>query len=227
MVIGIVAAMKVEMQIILENLNDVSEERFIGTSFYRGFLNDNEIVICESGVGKVNASIATTVLINNYDVNLIINTGIAGGLDGAKNRDVIIASGLMYHDFDIRIFGYDFGQVPGLPKVFPVNPELITIVKSILNKLKIGYKEGLILSGDRFILDKKGLEEVKNIKALAVEMEGTAIAHVAVKAGVDFIVLRYISDEVGAENQEEDYLSFEKEMSERSARICLKLIENI
>ena len=227
MVIGIIAAMKSEMETILENMNNVTEERFVGNTFYSGMINDNEIVLCESGVGKVNAAIAATVLINNYDVNLLINTGIAGGLKDTKNRDVIIANGLMYHDFDIRIFGYQYGQVPQMPKVMPVNPELITLVKSILNKLKIDYREGVILSGDRFITEQKYLDDVKDANALAVEMEGTAIAHVAVKAGIDFIVLRYISDVVGAKNQESDYLQFEKEMSDRSARICLKLIENI
>ena len=227
MVIGIIAAMKSEMETILNNMNNVTEERFVGNTFYSGRINDNEIVLCESGVGKVNAAIAATVLINNYEVNLVINTGIAGGLQDTKNRDVIIASGLMYHDFDIRIFGYQYGQVPQMPKVLPVNPELITLVKSILNKLKIEYREGIILSGDRFITEQKYLDNVAEVGALAVEMEGTAIAHVAVKAGVDFIVLRYISDVVGAKNQESDYLQFEQEMSDRSARICLKLIENI
>ncbi len=225
--IGIIAAMKEEMNLILERMDNVIEESIIGYVFYSGKINDNDIIICESGVGKVNAGCAAAALISNYDVELIINTGIAGGLGDTKTRDVILANGLSWHDFDIRLFGYDYGQVPHMPKVYPVNPTMVMNVKSILNKLKIDYKEGIIISGDQFISDLSKLDMVKDLNAIACEMEGCAIAQVATKAGVDFIVLRYISDLIGAENQNDDYLKFENDMSIMSSKICIKLIENL
>ena len=88
-------------------------------------------------------------------------------------------------------------------------------------------KEGIVVSGDQFILDMKMLENVMYLKPLACEMEGCAIAQVCTKAGVDFIVLRYISDLVGHSDQESDYKTFEHEMSVRSSKICISLIENI
>lgn len=225
--IGIIAAMKDEMRLILDRLENLREESIMNVGFHIGDINDNEIILCESGIGKVNAAIAATLLISNFEVELIVNTGIAGGLGGAGYKDVVIASGLSYHDFDLRLFGYDYGQLPGMPKVLPVNPEALMNVKSVLNKLKIAYKEGIVLSGDQFVSSLSKLENVTVGNVMAVEMEGAAIAHVATKAGVDFIVLRYISDIVGAKSQNDDYLKFEHEMATRSAQICIKLMENL
>ena len=225
--IGIVAAMKNEMNLILERMGNYDEESIVGYTFYIGSINDNEVVICESGVGKVNAGCAAATLISHFEVELIINTGIAGGLGNTKTRDVIVANGLAWHDFDIRIFGYDYGQVPQMPKVFLVNPTMVMNVKSILNKLNIEYKEGIILSGDQFVTDLNKLDMVKDLNAIACEMEGCAIAQGATKAGVDFIVLRYISDLVGAESQNDDYINFEEDMSKMSSKICIKLIEKL
>ena len=225
--IGIIAAMNVEMNILLDNIKDVKEEKFLGYSFHSGVINGNEIVLVESGVGKVNASVVTTILIYEYCVELIINTGIAGGVNDVAKRDVVIASGLSWHDFDIRIFGYQYGQVPEMPKVLLPSPEGVMLVKSVLNKLHINYKEGIVVSGDTFVLNRDALKQVEDLHPLACEMEGTGVAQVATKAGVDFVVLRYISDVVGEENQEDDYLEFEDEMANMSANICLKLIENI
>ena len=225
--IGIISAMRTEMDLILDEMDEINEIKYLGNTFYEGTISDNDIVLVECGVGKVNAAMATTILISEFSCDLIINTGIAGGLPGTKTKDVIIASGLGYHDFDIRLFGYEYGQVPHMPKIFPVNPECVMLCKSTLNKLNIDYKSGVILSGDKFVSDLSLLSECKNIDVLAVEMEGCAIAHVATKAGIDFIVLRYISDVVGEPSQNEDYLKFEDEMARRSADIAISLIKNI
>ena len=225
--IGIIAAMRHEMEMILDRMDDAREEYLIGYTFFVGKINDNDIVICESGVGKVNAGCAAALLISEFQVNLVINTGIAGGLPGVKHRDVIIANGLIWHDFDIRIFGYDYGQVPHMPRVYLVNPALIALTKAALIRNKIDYKEGVIASGDQFVNSIDKLEFVMDTKPLACEMEGCAIAQVATKAGVDFIVLRYISDILGEENQNENYLEFEEEMATRSANICISLLESI
>ncbi len=225
--IGIIAAMHVEMDLLLNSMDSINTTRYLGFEFNEGSINNADVVVVECGVGKVNAAMATTLLITEFSCDLIINTGIAGGLPGVKTKDVIIANGLMWHDFDIRLFGYEYGQVPHMPKIFGVNPACITLVKSTLNKLKIDYKEGLILSGDKFVSSIDTISECKDLGALAVEMEGASIAQVAIKAGVDFIVLRYISDVVGEPSQNEDYLKFEEEMARRSAEISLALINNL
>lgn len=223
MKIGIIAAMKPEFQLIVEKIENPSKLCICGIFFYSGNINEADVVICECGVGKVNSSMAASLLISEFECELLINTGIAGG-KGLKTKDVVIASKLMYHDFDTTIFGYPYGQVPGMPKEFIPSIDSIVMVKSILNKLNIDYVSCPIYSGDQFVTS---LEQLKNINyeiPFACEMEGASVAHVAVKSVVDFIVLRYISDCIGEENQVEDYLAFEAEMAQRSADICLQIV---
>jgi len=195
--------------------------------FYCGVVNDIEVVITKCGVGKVNASMAATIMINHFECDLIINTGIAGGINGVETKDIVIASKLMYHDMDCTIFGYDKGQVPGLPTYFMPDLNVVINFKRVLNSLSLDYKEAVIYSGDSFV---SSLEQLKNVdvsQRCIAEMEGAAIAHVCVKSGVSFVVLRYISDVVGAENQVDDYLSFETEMARRSASICLEVLRKL
>ena len=216
MTIGIIAAMEYECDLLLDSLEKIEEIHTIGYTFNLGKIGNNEVVICKSGVGKVNAAMATTLLINEFSCEFIINTGIAGGINNVETNDIVVATELAWNDFDIRIFGYPYGQVPEMPARFMINPEVLTYVKSVLNKLNLKYKEGLVISSDSFITSK---EVIHYDDALACEMEGCAVSQVALKAGVDFLVLRYISDIVGKENQEKDYKEFERIMSERSAKI--------
>lgn len=225
--IGIIAAMEPEIDLLREALNNSVEDRRLGMSFYQGAIGDNDVVLSLCGVGKVNSSIACALLIDEYECDLIINTGIAGGIAPLNTKDVVIAKELKYHDFDTTIFGYDYGQVPGFPKSFVPNIDSILLVKRALNKLNIPYKEGIVYSGDQFVSSMDSLSHFTNVEGAACEMEGASIAQVCVKAGVDFIVLRYISDVIGSENQVKDYLAFEAEMANRSANICLQIVNNL
>ena len=134
--IGIIAAMEDEMSILLDKLNLSVYEQVCGCRFYLGKVNETEVVLTTCGVGKVNAAIAASVMIDFYECNLIINTGIAGGITGVNTKDVIIGSKLMYHDFDVTQFGYEYGRVPGMPKVFIPSLDSVILFKKILNELK-------------------------------------------------------------------------------------------
>lgn len=224
--IGIIAAMHPEFEILQMKLENQYEDKICGIKFYSGMIGNVNVVLCECGVGKVNAAMAATIMIHEYECKLLINTGIAGGV-GLKTKDVVIASKLKYYDFDTTIFGYEYGQVPGLPKEFVPSMDSIVMVKSILNKLNIDYISCPVYSGDQFVSKLSQLENIEREEVCACEMEGASVAQVAVRSGVDFIVLRYISDCVGEENQVNDYLAFEKEMAERSANICLQLMNNL
>lgn len=225
--IGIICAMNPEMDILLDALLDSTKVKLLGITFYQGKINNHEVVLSLCGVGKVNAAQGVTLLISEFGCNLIINSGIAGGVAPLKKRDSMIASGLSYFDVDATIFGYDFGQVPSMPKEYMVNPDLLVLTKSIFNRLGLPYKSGKVYSGDQFVTSFDQLKGIKDDGGYAIEMEGAAVAQVCMKAGVDFIVLRYISDIIGEENQEESYLEFEKEMANRSAKVTLLLLENM
>ncbi len=224
--IGIIAAMEDEMSLLKEKMNTDSATIICGIKFYEGIIGTKEVVLCSSGVGKVNSAMAATILIEVFNCDLIINTGIAGGINGVNTKDIIIAKELCYSDVDATAFGYQYGQVPGMPFKYIPNPTTILKLKTIFNKLNINYKEACVYSADSFVSKLEQLKNVDiNILSIA-EMEGTSIAQVCVRSGVDFIVLRYVSDIVGKENQIEDYQEFEREMAYRSSNICLELINN-
>ena len=224
--IGIIGAMKDEIDIIAENLENCEKVNVGSFPFYTGSIGDNDVVLALCGVGKVNAAIATTILINTFECELVINTGIAGGLKGTSPRDIILAEGLIYSDFDITAFGYEFSQVPNMPKVFAPHPEDIMKVKSVLKKLNLDYKMGVIGSGDKFVTSYDSIKDVKD-RIIACEMEGASIAHTAIRLGKRFIILRYISDVVGEPSQIDDYSKFEEDMANRSSKITLDLIRNL
>lgn len=224
--IGIIAAMKPEMDFMLKEIGECSSIKICGQVFYTGTIGNVDVVLSECGVGKVNASSATTILISQFECNMIINTGIAGGI-GLKAEDVVIASSLSYYDFDTTIFGYAYGQVPGLPKEFVAGMDSIVMVKSILNKLGVSYEYCPVFSGDQFVQSLDQLKKINLPLKAACEMEGAAVAQVAIRSGVDFIILRYISDIIGQEGQIEDYMRFEQKMAQRSCEICLQILNNL
>lgn len=225
--VGIVAAMKPEMEEILNEMDGLESVKIFGSEFHKGFIGDVEVMLTECGMGKVNAAIATTILIREFECSFIINTGIAGGTKPLKHRDVIVAESLTYHDVDATIFGYKHGQVPGMPAEYAVGIENIVLVKSVLNKLGIEYKTAKVYSGDQFVSSMDAFKYIENTEGIVTEMEGTGVAQTCVRAGVDFIVLRYISDVVGEANQEESYMEFENDMAHESATICIKLLKNL
>ncbi len=225
--IGILAAMEEEMLLLKDALQVEEPERICGIDFYIGTLSGKEIVLSQCGVGKVNSSMAATLLIDHFGCDLLINTGIAGGIKGVETKDIVIAKSLMYYDVDAQAFGYSYGQIPKMPRYYIPSIESNLRVKKALKELGYSYKEAAIYSGDSFV---SSLEPIKNITVDAisvVEMEGTSIAQVCVKSGIDFMVLRYVSDLVGHPNQIEDYNYFESEMAKRSAKICLEILEKL
>ena len=225
--IGIIAAMKPEMEIIMNEIEGLESVKLCGLVFHEGLIEGHEVVLTECGVGKVNSAMAATLLISTFECDLIINTGIAGGVKPLNPRDVIIANKLVYHDVDVRIFGYPYGQVPGMPLSYTVDPNLIIKVRQVLNKLNIMHKVRDIYSGDQFVTGEDKLALVGSPKDCACEMEGCSIAHVCTKAGVNFLVIRFISDIIGEPSQIKDYESFETEMATMSACITHKLISNL
>ena len=225
--IGIIAAMDLELTLLIDKLEAVKDEKKCGIDFFIGQAGGKDVVLAVSGVGKVNASIATTLMISDYGCNFIINTGIAGGVHGVNTSDVIIGNKVMYYDVDVTNFGYEVGQIPKMPKYFAPNINVIVFMKTVLRNLGIPCKEATIYSGDCFVSSFDHLRRVDTNVTSVVEMEGAAVAHVCTKASIDFLVLRYVSDLVGDPNQIANYNEFEAEMARRSSEICLEILNNM
>ncbi|MCD8786345.1 5'-methylthioadenosine/S-adenosylhomocysteine nucleosidase [Staphylococcus gallinarum] len=195
--IGIIGAMEEEVAILKNKINALEEIKIAHVIFYKGQLEGKDIVLTQSGIGKVNVAISTTLLIEQFKPDLIINTGSAGALDKALNvGDVVVSDRVMYHDADARAFGYELGQIPQMPASFDSDSNLLQKAIEAIKEQQLTAKIGLIVSGDSFIGTFEQRATIKeNFKdALAAEMEATAIAQTCYQFNLPFIITRAISD---------------------------------
>ncbi|MCL1991301.1 MAG: 5'-methylthioadenosine/S-adenosylhomocysteine nucleosidase [Defluviitaleaceae bacterium] len=207
--IGIIGAMQQEVEILKAMMNIQHVEKVMHVAFTVGTLHDKEVVLLESGIGKVNVAVATTLLMEKFKPTCVINTGSAGGIqETAEVGDVVLSETVAYHDVDVTGFGYAFGQVPGLPAVFEADPQLILKVEDVLKKAGVRYFKGQIVTGDAFVHHLEPLNKIKEnfIQAVALEMEAAAVAQVCHLADVPFVVVRALSDIAGKAS----HLSFEE-----------------
>lgn len=230
--IAIIGAMDVETQLLINKLQNYENLMIAGKQFYVGTLCNQKVVIARCGIGKVNAAMITQILISEFEVDLILNTGVAGALDDGINvKDVVVATDLVYHDFDTTYFQGDIlGQVPGLDTFsFPADKEvverLLKSAKSVLDKECV--HTGRIVSGDQFVADfkKKGTIKIY-FGAVAVEMESAAVAHVCYLNKVPFGIIRCISDNAN-KSADIDFNQFVQDASMIGANIVMNFLENL
>ena len=206
MKIGIIVAMRKELDLLLPLLQDSEESRMSGLEFHRGKVGGHDVMVMQCGIGKVNAAMGTLMLVNHFAPNYVINSGVAGGADRKVNvMDVVAGARVAYHDVWCGPESV-LGQVQGLPLYYEGASRLLDLLPD-----RDDIHKGLICSGDQFI-DK--MEDVERIKgnfpdALAVDMESGAIAQVCHQCGVPFLALRVISDSPGANHDNtSQYLDF-------------------
>lgn len=198
--IGIIGAMDSEVATLFARMTAKEKINLNNLTFYKGKLYDKDVVVVKCGIGKVNAALCTQLMILNFKVSKIINTGIAGAVgEGLKIYDFVVSTEAVYHDFDVQFFGYKLGQVPGMPETFKADPSLINAAKlafeqtDFANKLKLS--QGRIASGDQFISgNEKKASIISNFHPQCVEMEGCAIAQTCYANNVPFVIIRCMSD---------------------------------
>lgn len=204
MKIGIIGAMEQEVEILREQLEDMATFTQAGCEFYSGKLAGHDVILSKSGIGKVAAAVATTLLLEHYKPDYVINTGSAGGYDKALQvGDVVISSEVRHHDVDLTAFGYEMGQCAQKPAAYLPHPTLVEAAKKAIAKdSEIKTIEGLICTGDSFMAEPKKVEEARNNfpTMAAVEMEAAAIAQTCHQFEVPFVVIRSLSDIAGKES---------------------------
>ena len=220
--IAIIGAMDSEIELLISQSQKVKKETIQGQDFYLGYLENHQVIITKLGIGKVNAAINLTLLLNNYQVEYIINTGIAGGLKPLNINDVIVSDKIYHSDVDIRFFGYDYGQVAGDSKFYQSSKKLQNLVKQY-NFCQLAN----ICSGDKFVVDIAMIQDILKVDntICVCDMESAALAQVASRFKKDFIVIRAISDIVDSEDQLEKYN--EKKATEVSQKVLMKLLKNL
>lgn len=228
--IGIIGAMEEEVVLLREQLTELEEKKIAGCEFYSGFLNNQEVVLLKSGIGKVNAAIGTTLLIQMYQPDAILNTGSAGGFHSGLNvGDVVISTDVRHHDVDATIFGYEYGQVPQMPANYLPDEKLVEVaVKAGENVQNIQVAKGLIASGDSFMSDHERVEDIRSKfpTIYAAEMEAAAIAQTCYQFSVPFVIIRSLSD-IAGKDARVSYDQFLKTASKNSAELVQQIVEEL
>ena len=204
--IGIIGAMDEEI-LELKKIIDIYEERHIlGVTFYIGDLNNKQVILVKSKIGKVASAYVASLLVNNFKIDYIINIGTCGACHKKlKYLDIVIGFKILYHDVDVTAFGYKYGQMAQSPEYFECDKNLIEKAKKF-NNVFIGD----IVSGDEFVTDNIKMQNKINTyfndyDILACDMESTSIAHVSYLARVPFIIIRTISDVLDFEGDKRDF----------------------
>ncbi|WP_240376506.1 5'-methylthioadenosine/S-adenosylhomocysteine nucleosidase [Bacillus piscicola] len=229
MKIAIIGAMDEEVEMLKSKLDNRKDEEIGGSFFHIGDIGGQETILCKSGIGKVNAAISTTLVLERYKPDVVINTGSAGGFDTELNvGDLVISTEVRYNDVDATVFGYEFGQVPQMPAAFTADKNLIEVAKSSAATGEIPATEGLIVSGDSFMSDETKVNSLKEIFELAkcAEMEAGAIAHVCHRFNVPFVVIRALSDIAGKEAKL-SYEQFLEKASVNAANLILQMVSQL
>lgn len=204
MKVAIIGAMEEEVKILRDKIEGKRVEEIAGCEFTFGKMDGVEVVLLRSGIGKVNAAMSTTILLEKYAPDFVINTGSAGGYDPNLNvGDLVISSEVRHHDVDVTIFGYEYGQVPRLPAAFLADTELIAIAEEGAKAInEVQTVRGLIATGDSFMNDPGRVEYIRDkfSDLKAVEMEAAAIAQVSYQFKTPFVIIRSLSDIAGKES---------------------------
>ena len=226
--IGIICAMKIEAEAIIASLSDTRTETVSGVEFTVGKRYDKEVVVAICGIGKVFAAICTEAMILKFAPELIINSGVAGTLtDRLSIGDIAIAGSLVQHDMDTSPLGDPVGLVSGINKIyFDADESAVQALKEACKAAGANSVVGTVASGDQFMSDTEKKNRIRDrFNAIACEMEGASVAHVAFVNGVPFAVLRAISDSASGDAQME-YPKFVAMAAERSHAIIDAFLKN-
>jgi len=234
--IGIIGAMEKEVKLLRGYLEGPTVVKHGAFEFCAGKLEGKDVVLLQCGIGKVNSAVGCSILVHVFKPDFVVNTGSAGGIaPELKFGDVIISTGLLYHDVDVTGFGYSPGQLPGQPQVFPVGEDLVAKAEKALDELKaenglpagLNHRRGLISSSDTFMCRLDDIAKVRRLfpEVVAVEMEGAAIVHCCSLFSVPALVIRALSDIAGTESPV-TFDEFLPVASKNSAEIVRRIVRN-
>lgn len=227
--IGIIGAMAIEIEGLAKLIEEKKETVVGSLNFISGHISGTRVVLVKSGIGKVNAGFAATLMIQSFPVSSVINIGVAGGIGkGVKQGDIVVGEKTVYHDYDQTEDGLPKGQVPGFGfTFFPSSKRLVDKLCAVLEAKQFKFHCGVIASGDQFI---SSLEKSKWINseftALACDMESAAISHICCLLKVDFVSMRAISDNAN-EQGVDDFYAFVEKAAKKSTESITEFIKSV
>jgi adenosylhomocysteine nucleosidase len=229
---GIIGAMEEEISALRDAIASREVQKIGPITFFTGTLQGKAVVLGKSGVGKINGTLTTALMIENFSPEFIINTGSAGGVGpDQKVGDLVLSTTVFQHDIDVTAFGYLPGQLPGLPQGFPSDTQIIELCEKAFIKAEAagtfqGHKlhKGPIATGDQFMHDPQRITWVqKTFEPLAVEMEAGGVAQTCHSFGVPFVILRALSDIAGSDSPV-DFKAFLAYASENFTKLVSRII---
>ena len=224
MTIGVIGAMQMEVDDLKAQMTDTQTEVYSGVEFVEGKIGDQYVVAAKCGIGKVFAAICAEAMILKYDVDMIVNIGVAGTLTKDLNvLDVAVATNVLQHDMDTSPIGDPKGLLSGINMILlPADTKMGAGIGGSQGCGSGDIKKGNIATGDQFIATKEQKDYISNtFDAIAAEMEGGSIGHVCYVNKVPFAILRSISDGDGGET---DYQTFAEKAAHQSIEVVLEFI---
>ena len=242
MKIGIICAFGDEGRLILQDMESMKVTKWLKMPFYDGRLDGRDVVMVISGVGKVSSALCTQILIDKYQVDVVIFAGIAGGVNRELEiGDTVIATDTMYHDVDRFEEGIDESSPYSIfRRCFSVEGELLVKVKTGINqksypvpsalqnlrtrgKSELQVIFGRVLTGDQVITSKERVEQLRTVlQGDCVEMEGAAVGQTCVMNDVPFMLIRTLSDLA-----DEDALAIYDQSSESVLDINYQILKDV
>ena len=230
-VYGIIGAMPEETATLLDAMHESKCVKIGDREFHVGTLEGKKVVISECGYGKVNAAVCTQLMITEFGVTAVINSGVAGTLDASVGiGDIVVSTETVQQDYDMHEIGFERGLIPNVGKIsIDADEKLRTAAVSAIRSTSSGTNvfEGRVCTGDQFISGTEEMEDITNVfGGLCCEMEGGAIAQVCYLNNVPFVIVRAISDNVSGEGPA-DYEKFEKEMAALCAGMTIEMLKQL
>ncbi len=209
--VGIIGAMPEEITLFRERLDSPESVTHAGMEYSTGTIEGQRIVLLQSGIGKVNATIGTQIMIDKYAASPIIFTGLAGALvPSLSPGDFVVSNFVVQYDFDLTAFGRRHGEIPETGRTIEADPRLCKLTCYAYDDCFKGVDDaprlvvGTIASGDEFVSDPRKAEWLqREFGAVATEMEGAAVGYTCHVNQVPYVVLRTISDSGGTQAKEE------------------------
>lgn len=226
--IGIIGAMDEEIALYLEAMGQTKQTTKAGITYYEGEMEGKSVVLCKSGVGKVNAAVTTQILIDQFQVDRVIFTGVAGAVHPDLNiGDIVVSTDCIQHDIDVTALGFAPGQIPFTEQwVWKADEKLMQRAIEAGKDLDAGIQvvSGRILSGDQFVANREKVQWMyEQFEAHCTEMEGASVGQVCAMNDVPFVVVRSMSDKADG-SAHVNFVEFTKLASQRSYAIVRNML---
>ena len=225
--IGIIGAMKPEVETIIGMLEQASSESISGVNFHTGMLYGKRVVVAMCGVGKVFAALTAEAMILKYAPGLIVNTGVGGALNPAlRPLDIVFAERALQHDMDTSPIGDPKGLISGINRIyFDADRRATDILSDLGREMGVSVTRGTVATGDRFVSSREDKLMIREcFSADVCEMEGGAIAHASFVNSTPFVIIRAISDSADGDASM-DYSEFLPRAAKISTELTLGLLE--